>query len=56
MIGPFDCPGCHAGSFADFDHFCDALEVKDEQLPHAFAAWLGRRTSWGGAYGRKPRP
>ena len=45
---PFDCPGpCHDG---EFDHFCDALNVRDDELPHAFAAWLGRRAGWAGEY------
>lgn len=48
---PFNCGGCHSGSFADFDHFCDVLGVTDEELPHAFAAWLGGVTTWDGQYG-----
>lgn len=47
---PFVCTGCHSGDFADFDHFCDALDVTTEELPHAFAAWLGHRTGWDGRY------
>lgn len=48
---PFNCPGCHDGDFPGFDHFCDVLEVTDEEVPHAFAAWLGGTTSWDGDYG-----
>jgi hypothetical protein len=47
---PFVCPGCHTGDFADFDHFCDVLNVQDHELPHAFAAWLANRTDWDGRY------
>lgn len=52
MTDPFTCPGCHVGDFAEFDHFCDALNVKDDELPHAFAAFLGKKTSWDGEYER----
>lgn len=48
---PFGCDGCHEGSFSDFDHFCDVLNVTDEEAPHAFAAWLGHETKWNGEYG-----
>ncbi len=50
---PFVCPDpgvCHSGDFADFDHFCDALKVNNDELPQAFAAWLGRRFNWDGNY------
>ena len=47
---PFDCPGCHSGDFAGFDHFCDALGVKDSELPQAFAAYLSHETGWDGPY------
>lgn len=52
MADPFDCPGpaCHGGDFPGFDHFCDALDVQDHELPHAFAAYLGGTTSWDGDY------
>lgn len=47
---PFDCPGCHSGDFAGFDHFCDVLNVKDDEVGQAFAAWLGNRYEWDGEY------
>ena len=52
-MDPFNCPGpeCHAGDFPGFDHFCDALEVTDSEVPHAFAAYLSHRTEWDGPYG-----
>jgi len=37
---PYRCPGCHAGDFADFDHFCDATGVTDAEVGPAFAVWL----------------
>ena len=49
---PFDCSGCHTGNFAEFDHFCDVLGVTDDEAPHAFAAWMGHKTSWDGDYER----
>jgi hypothetical protein len=50
---PFFCTtGCHTGSFADFDHFCDVMNVTEDELPEAFAAWLGRRFDWDGRYER----
>lgn len=51
-LDPFDCPGheCHSGQWAEFDHFCDALSVQTDELPHAFAAFLGHRTGWDGRY------
>ena len=53
---PFNCPGCHDGHFAEFDHFCDVLDVQTDELPHAFAAWLGGTTGWDGRYSKvKPR-
>ena len=50
---PFNCagPGCHDGSFASFDHFCDALDVTPEETPLAFGAWLGHRVNWDGRMG-----
>lgn len=48
---PFTCPGCHDGDFADFDHFCDAMNVPMEETGIAFAAWLGGRYDWDGDYG-----
>ena len=48
---PFKCLGCHSGDFAAFDHFCDVLNVTDDEVPHAFAAWLGGTTTWDGKYG-----
>lgn len=51
---PFVCDGCHVGDFHEFDHFCDALDVQDHELPHAFAAWLGATTGWDGRYERVP--
>lgn len=47
---PFNCTGCHSGSFAGFDHFCDVLNVQTDELPHAFAAYLGGKTGWDGRY------
>ena len=49
-IDPFVCDGCHSGDFPGFDHFCDALNVKTEELGPAFAAWLGGTTDWDGDY------
>jgi len=46
---PFNCPGCHEGDFHEFDHFCDILDVQKHEVPHAFAAWLGK-TGWDGRY------
>jgi hypothetical protein len=48
---PFVCDGCHTGDFHEFDHFCDVLDVKDVETPHAFAAWLANKTEWDGTYG-----
>ncbi len=51
MAHPFTCDtGCHTSDVADFDHFCDTLDVQDHETPHAFAAWLGGRTGWDGRY------
>lgn len=50
-LDPFVCVGCHAGDFPGFDHFCDVLNVRNNELPAAFAAWLGGTTSWDGEYG-----
>jgi hypothetical protein len=49
---PFNCPGpeCHGGGFPGFDHFCDVLEVTDDEAPYAFAAWMGHTTEWDGPY------
>lgn len=42
---PFVCTtGCHGGDFADFDHFCDALGVTQDEAPVAFGEWLSGRT------------
>lgn len=56
MADPFVCDGCHGGDFADFDHFCDALDVQDHELPQAFAAWLGHTTGWDGRYAEVTPP
>lgn len=48
---PFRCEGCHDGDFADFDHYCDVLEVPMDMTPHAFAAWMAGRFDWKGNYG-----
>lgn len=50
---PFDCPGpeCHDGGWADFDHFCDVLDVQDDEVGQAFGAWLGHTINWDGDYG-----
>lgn len=50
MVEPFTCSGCHDGDMADFDHFCDALDVEDHEVPHALAAWLGGHLDWDGRY------
>ena len=50
MSDPFVCNGCHTGDFSEFDHFCDVLDVTTDELPHAFAAWLGGTTDWDGDY------
>ena len=50
-MDPFTCDGCHAGDFADFDHFCDKLGVQTSELPRAFAAWLAGAIDWDGTYG-----
>lgn len=39
----FACPGCHGGDFADFDHFCDALEIPMDECGPAFAVWMEGR-------------
>lgn len=54
MSDPFMCDGCHTGDFADFDHFCDVLNVTTDELPQAFAAWLGGTMNWDGDYGPIP--
>lgn len=43
-----ECPGCHGGDFADFDHFCDVNNIAMEDTPMAFAAFLNRKTGWDG--------
>lgn len=52
---PWHCPGitlgCHGGEWFEFDHFCDAMNVKPGEEPQAFAAWLGGKTGWDGEYG-----
>lgn len=50
-VDPFTCPGCHSGDFADFDHYCDVMEVPMDKTPHAFAAWLAGKHDWSGEYG-----
>ncbi len=55
MSDAFNCTGCHSGPFAEFDHFCDVLEVKNDELPQAFAAWLGDKYDWDGEYEKVPR-
>ena len=52
QVDPFNCDGCHDGDWAGFDHFCDALDVTDAETPHAFAAYLSKKTGWDGKYGR----
>ena len=42
-IDPFLCPGCHSGDFAGFDHFCDKLNISDNELGPAFSIWLEGR-------------
>lgn len=49
---PFNCPGCHAGDFPGFDHFCAALDVADHELGEAFAAYLSATTIWEGRYSK----
>lgn len=49
---PWECKGCHTGEMFEFDHFCDVLGVTDEEVPHAFAAWMGGRHGWNGEYRR----
>ncbi len=51
MPDPFKCDGCHSGDWADFDHFCDVLDVQTHELAQAFAAWLGGKIGWDGEYG-----
>ena len=45
------CPGCHAGDFSDFDHYCDVNGIAMDDTPHAFADWLRLTTGWDGTYG-----
>lgn len=43
------CPGgCHDGSFADFDHYCDAAGIKAGEEGPAFAAWMNALADWDG--------
>jgi len=35
-----------------FDDFCERLKVTGEELPHAFAAYLGKSYGWDGRYSR----
>lgn len=51
---PWHCNGCHSGDFADFDHFCDVLNIPMDETPIAFAVWLGGPDGerWQGTYGR----
>ena len=37
---PFRCDGCHSGDFADFDHYCDVLDIPIDKAPEAFGCWL----------------
>lgn len=47
------CPGgCHQGQFADFDHYCDSAQIKPDEEPAAFGAWLNAISGWDGAMGR----
>jgi hypothetical protein len=47
------CPGdCHAGGFADFDHYCDSADIKPGEEPAAFAAWLNAISGWDGPMGK----
>lgn len=48
---PFLCDGCHTGNWSGFDHFCGVFGVKTEELPLAFAAYLGGKTGWDGEFG-----
>lgn len=34
------CPGCHAGDFPDFDHYCQANGITPEEAPAAFASFI----------------
>ena len=49
---PLNCPGCHDGDMADFDHFCDYFNVSEAETPHAFAAFMGNKYAWKGDYGK----
>ena len=51
LADPFGCDEvCHDGDTPGFDHFCEALRVKDGELGQAFAAYLGGVTGWDGKY------
>ena len=43
MSEPFTCPGCHDGTNPHFEHFCDALNITDDELPVALIAWAAQR-------------
>ena len=48
---PFRCNGCHGGDIADFDHYCDVLDIPADKGPEAFGCWLkGIYPDWGGDY------
>ena len=48
----FRCDGCHGGDFADFDHYCDVLEIPTDKTPEAFGCWLkGIYPEWDGEMG-----
>ena len=44
------CPGpeCHGGDMPDFDHYCDAKKITDDEVPAAFGAWLNAISGWDG--------
>lgn len=54
MSGEIRCPGgCHAGDFADFDHYCDSIKATQAETPVALAAWLNliSDSAWDGDAG-----
>lgn len=55
MMGDPDarCPGdCHSGDFRDFDHYCDAKQITDDEVPAAFGAWMNALNGWDGTMSR----
>lgn len=34
--------------YEDFDEYCDANSITQEEAPAAFAAWLNQLTGWDG--------